>query len=102
MKSGKTGFVDSRNFRRGSEALVRRNCIGTDLAGLDLRHGVRRLIDDEIDLTGHEVEQRRASAAIRNELEFGADQLAEIDAREMRARTDTRSAGGRLAIIGFK
>src|SRR5262245_55504761 len=101
MKSRKTGLVDRRNFRRGSEALVGRNGIRTDLAGLDLRHRVRGLINDEIDLAGHEVEQCRTGAAIRDELEFGPDQLAEISARKMRARTDTRCARRRLAIIRF-
>src|SRR4029450_2348010 len=99
MKSGQTGFVDGRNFRGGGEALVGRNCIGTDPAGFDLRHGVRSLVDDEIDLARDEIEEGGAGAAIRNELEFSPDQLAEINAGKMRARTDTRCAGRRLAII---
>jgi hypothetical protein len=44
---------------------------------------IRGLVDDKIDLTGHQILQRRPGAAIRHELETSAGHVLEIDAGDV-------------------
>jgi hypothetical protein len=62
---------------------------------------IRCLVDDEIDLTGHQILQRRAGAAIRDELEAGAGDVLKIDAGDMSRRTCARRSRRNFALVRF-
>ena len=101
VEAGQAGFIHRRNVGRRRYALGRRNGIGADFSGLHLRQRVRRLIDDHVDLPGHQVVQRRTGAAIGHELQLHADQLLEIDAGEMRTGADAGGAGRTLPSLAL-
>jgi hypothetical protein len=64
-------------------------------------HRVRRLVDDEIDLPGHQILQRRAGAAIRHELKTRAGDVLEIDAGDMGRGSCARRSRRDLAVVGL-
>ncbi len=99
MESRQSGFVHGRNIRRRSEARRGRDRIGLDLAALQIRQRIRRHVDHKIDLTRHDILQRRRSAAIGHQLKSYPRRLLEQEAAKMSAGAGARSAGGRFVRI---
>ena len=101
MEARQAGFVHSRDLRRRRHSLVGRDRVSPDRAALHMPHGIRGLIDHQVDLSGDEILQRRSRAAVGNELKLGADRILEIDAGKVRTGADPGGAGGDLAAVGL-
>ena len=95
------GFGYGRDLGRRRQACIGRDGVGADLAVAHVLERIRCLVDDEIDLTGHQILQCRAGAAIRDELEAGAGDVLKIDARDMGRGPCTRRSGRDLALVRF-
>src|SRR6185436_14459771 len=64
VETGNAGLVNAGDVGRGRNPLAVSDRIGANLAGANLLHGIRGLVDDDVDLPRDEVVERRAGAAI--------------------------------------
>ena len=90
------GLRGRRHIRQARQPLGRRDGIGLDGAGLDLRNDVERLVDHVVDLAADEILERRPGAAIRHQAGLKPNFALNTQARHMGDRADAGMAVAQL------
>ena len=101
IKAGQSALIQRRNIGGRGEPGFGGDAIRLDLTAAHLRQRARHLVEHDVDLPGNQVLQHLGRAAIRHELEAGADRILEIDGGEVRraagaGRSDRHLVGFRL------
>ena len=78
VEASQAGLVHRRNLRRGSKADAGRHCEWLDALRANLRYGIRRQIEQNVDVSRHKVLHRRGKTAIGYEPEPCAGECLEF------------------------